>query len=95
MVCHTERRSGRQRHRNTAAFADGLRPTAPKDSTMRVHQHRLWDWPRMLAVGSLLLMAGVGLKVAGDPQWGGALAGGGAFAILWTFGRRPVPRGDQ
>jgi hypothetical protein len=95
MVCHTERRSGRQRHRNTAAFADGRRPTTLKDSTMRVQHHPLWDWPRMLAVGSLLLMAGVGLKVAGDPQWGGALAGGGAFAILWTCGRRPVRRGGQ
>ena len=48
----------------------------------------------MLAVGFLLLMAGLGLKVVGDPQWGGALAGGGVFAMLWTFGRRPVRRGD-
>jgi hypothetical protein len=95
MVCHTERRSGRQRPRNTAAFADGRRPTTLKDSTMRVHHHRLWDGPRMLAVGSLLLMAGVGLKVSGDPQWGGALAGGGAFAMLWACGRRPADRSGQ
>jgi hypothetical protein len=95
MVCHTERRSGRQRPCNTTAFADGRRPTTLKDSTMRVHHHRLRDGPRMLAVGSLLLMAGVGLKVAGDPQWGGALAGGGAFAIRWTCGRRPAHRSGQ
>lgn len=95
MPCHTERRSGRQRDHNTATFADGLQPTALEDSAMRVYRHRLWDWPRMLAVGFLLLMAGVALKVVGHPQWGGALAGGGAFAILWTFGRRPVPRGGQ
>jgi hypothetical protein len=47
----------------------------------------------MLAIGFLLLMAGVALKVAGDPQWGGALAGGGAFAMLWTCGRRPARGG--
>jgi hypothetical protein len=62
---------------------------------MRVRRHRLWDWPRMLAVGFLLLMVGVDLKIVGDPQWGGALAGSGAFAMLWTCGRRPVRRGGQ
>jgi hypothetical protein len=62
---------------------------------MRVYRHRLWDWPRILALGLLLLMAGVALKVVGDPQWGGALTDGEAFAIVWTFGRRPVGRGGQ
>jgi hypothetical protein len=60
---------------------------------MRVDRYRPLDWPRMLAVGFLLLVAGVGLKVAGDPQWGGALAGAGAFAMLWTCGQRSVRRG--
>jgi hypothetical protein len=62
---------------------------------MRVYRYRLWDWPRMLVIGFLLLMAGVALKVAGDPQWGGALAGGGAFAMLWTCGQRPTDRRGQ
>jgi hypothetical protein len=62
---------------------------------MRVRRHRRWDWPRILAIGFLLLMAGVALKVAGAPQWGGALAGGGAFAMLWTRGRRLVRWGGQ
>jgi hypothetical protein len=62
---------------------------------MRLYHHCLWAWPRILTVGLLLLMAGVALKVVGDPQWGGALAGGGAFAMVWTFGRRPVCRGGQ
>jgi hypothetical protein len=44
---------------------------------MRVYRHRLWDWPRILALGLLLLMAGGALKVIGDPQWGGALTDGG------------------
>jgi hypothetical protein len=62
---------------------------------MRLYRHRLWDWPRILAVGLLLLMAGVALKVAGAPQWGGALAGGGAFAMVWTCGRWPTDRSGR
>jgi hypothetical protein len=90
--CHVKRRTDGQRPRDTAACADGLRPTALKDSTMRVYRHRPWDWPRILTVGFLLVIAGIALKVAGAPQWGGALAGGGAFAMVWAFGRRPVHR---
>jgi hypothetical protein len=59
---------------------------------MRVYRHRLWAWPRILAVGLLLILAGVALEVAGAPQWGGALAGGAAAAMIWAFGRRPVHR---
>ena len=62
---------------------------------MRPYRHRLWDWPRILTVGLLLLMAGIALKVAGAPQWGGALAGGGAFAVVWTCGQWPTDRSGR
>jgi hypothetical protein len=85
-----ERRADGQSPRNSAAVADEPRPMTLKDSTMRVYRYRLWDWPRILAVGLPLVMAGVALKAAGAPQWDGALAGRGAFAIVLAFGRRPV-----
>jgi hypothetical protein len=59
---------------------------------MRVDRHRLWAWPRILAIGLLLVMAGVALEIAGAPQCGGALAGGAVVAMIWAFGRRPVHR---
>jgi hypothetical protein len=90
--CYAERRSGGRHSHNVAAFADGLRPATLKDSTMRVYRHRLWSWPGILAVGLLLVMAGVALAVAGAPQLGGALAGGAVVAMVWGVGRRPVHR---
>jgi hypothetical protein len=59
---------------------------------MRVYRYRLWAWPRILAVGFPLVMAGVALEFAGAPQWGGALAGGAVVAMVLAFGRRPVHR---
>jgi hypothetical protein len=57
---------------------------------MRVYRHRLWAWPGILAVGLLLVMAGVALEITGTPQWGGALAGGAVVAMVWAFGRQPL-----